>query len=171
MRLLYPKKIKYRKNHLIIPKNIKYNQTAIFGQFSVVSLETSRITPNQLEAVRIALRRKRRVKRNKKLRKGVFKEDSIFAVRHYYFRRIFPNIQLTKKPAEVRMGKGKGGHYRWIAYAPKNSIIFEYYSMGKFLLRAPCYNRLTKICKKFPGQTKIMAYNSAFNGGLVNKYL
>ncbi|WP_210360848.1 50S ribosomal protein L16, partial [Borreliella garinii] len=89
--MLSPKKVKYRKKQRgrLSGEAQKGNKIS-FGEYGLVSLETSFITARQIEAARIAMTRK--IKRGGRV-----------------WIRIFPDIPYTKKPAETRMGKGKGG--------------------------------------------------------------
>lgn len=103
---------------MFIPNNLKYNKqqkgrargvsknTLSFGTFGLQVNEPGRIKANQLEAARKTIRQS--LKRTGKL-----------------FLRIFPDIPVTKKPLEVRMGKGKGNVDHYIARVKKNQIIFE----------------------------------------------
>jgi large subunit ribosomal protein L16 len=105
--MLQPKKSKYRK----IQKG-KINGLATrgaslsFGSFGLKAIEPAWITSNQIEAARIAITR--HIKREGKL-----------------WIRLFPDKPMTKKPAEVRMGKGKGAPEFWVAVCKPGKIIFE----------------------------------------------
>lgn len=104
---LSPKRVKYRK---IQRGRVKGNATRgnniDFGDFALVSLEPFWLTNRQLEAARVALNRK--VKRGGKL-----------------WVRVFPDKPFTKKPAETRMGKGKGAPEYWVAVVKPGTILFE----------------------------------------------
>jgi len=104
---LSPKRVKYRK---IQRGRVKGNATRgnniDFGEFALVSLEPFWLTNRQLEAARVALNRK--VKRGGKL-----------------WVRVFPDKPFTKKPAETRMGKGKGAPEYWVAVVKPGTILFE----------------------------------------------
>lgn len=104
---LSPKRVKYRK---IQRGRVKGNATRgnniDFGDFALVSLEPFWLTNRQLEAARVALNRK--VKRGGKL-----------------WVRVFPDKPYTKKPAETRMGKGKGAPEYWVAVVKPGTILFE----------------------------------------------
>jgi large subunit ribosomal protein L16 len=105
--MLSPKKVKYRK----VQKG-KMRGTAqrggrlSFGQFGLQALECGYITAKQIEAARIAMTR--HVKRGGKM-----------------WIRIFPDKPITKKPAEVRMGKGKGAPEAWVAVIRPGRILYE----------------------------------------------
>jgi len=105
--MLMPKRTKYRR---IQKGRIKGNATRgtriNFGDFGIKALEPGRITSRQIEAARIAMtRRMKRVGR--------------------VWIRIFPDKAITKKPAETRMGKGKGSPEFWVAVVRPGRILFE----------------------------------------------
>ena len=104
---LSPKRVKYRK---VQRGRIKGNATRCndidFGEYALVSLEPFLLTNRQIEAARVALNRK--IKRGGKL-----------------WVRVFPDKPYTKKPAETRMGKGKGAPEYWVAVVKPGTIIFE----------------------------------------------
>ena len=104
---LSPKRVKYRK---VQRGRIKGNATRCndidFGEFALVALEPFLLTNRQIEAARVALNRK--IKRGGKL-----------------WVRVFPDKPYTKKPAETRMGKGKGAPEYWVAVVKPGTIIFE----------------------------------------------
>ncbi len=95
--MLQPKKTKFRKMHKMKSKGnaTRGNQIA-FGSFGLKSLQTAWITSRQIEAARVAVTRYMK------------REGQIWI-------RIFPDKPITKKPAEVRMGKGKGAPEYWVA--------------------------------------------------------
>lgn len=105
--MLMPKRTKHRKMH---KGRIKGNATrgaqVNFGDFGIKALEPGRITSRQIEAARIAMTRK--MKRVGKV-----------------YIRIFPDKPITTKPAEVRMGKGKGSLDHWVAVIRPGRILFE----------------------------------------------
>ena len=105
--MLMPKRTKYRKMQ---KGRIKGNATrgtrVNFGDFGIKALEPGRITSRQIEAARIAMTR--RMKRVGKV-----------------YIRIFPDKPITNKPAEVRMGKGKGSVEKWVAVIRPGRILFE----------------------------------------------
>ena len=104
---LSPKRVKYRK---IQRGRVKGSATRCnhidFGDFALVPLEPFWLTNRQLEAARVALNRK--VKRGGKL-----------------WIRVFPDKPYTKKPAETRMGKGKGAPEYWVAVVRPGTVLFE----------------------------------------------
>ena len=105
--MLSPKRIKYRKRQKGRVKGLAGRGHRIeFGDFGLKSLEPSWITSRQIEAARIALNR------------YMEREGKVWI-------RIFPDKPITKKPAEVRMGKGKGNPEFWAAVVEPGRIIFE----------------------------------------------
>ncbi|MFN8337625.1 MAG: 50S ribosomal protein L16 [Saprospiraceae bacterium] len=105
--MLQPKRTKYRKQHKMKTKGIAVKGSTIsFGSFALKSLEIGRITNRQLESARIALTRYMK------------REGKVWI-------RIFPDKPITKKPQEVRMGKGKGALDHWVAVVKPGLIMFE----------------------------------------------
>lgn len=105
--MLQPKKVKYRKQQKGRMKgNTKRGATISFGSFALKSLDTAWITDRQIEAARVALTRHMK------------REGNVWI-------RIFPDKSVTKKPAEVRMGKGKGNPELWVATVSPGRILFE----------------------------------------------
>jgi large subunit ribosomal protein L16 len=105
--MLQPKKTKFRKQHKMKAKgNATRGAEIAFGSFGLKSLETAWITGRQLEAARIALTR-------------YMKREGQSWIR------VFPDKPITKKPAEVRMGKGKGAPEYWVAVIKPGTIMFE----------------------------------------------
>src|SRR5512140_388671 len=105
--MLQPKKTKYRKQQKMVPRGTaqRGNQLA-FGSFGIKSMETCWITGRQIEAARQAVTRHMK------------REGQIWI-------RIFPDKPITKKPAEVRMGKGKGAPEGFVAPITPGRIIIE----------------------------------------------
>lgn len=105
--MLQPKRTKFRKKQKGRVKGIAQRGHSIaFGTFALKSMEPSWITSRQIEAARIALTR------------FMKREGKVWI-------RIFPDKPITKKPAEVRMGKGKGAPEYWVAIVKPGTIIFE----------------------------------------------
>lgn len=105
--MLQPKKTKHRKVHKgRIRGNAHRGSTIAFGSFGLKAMEPIWITDRQIEASRVALTRHMK------------REGSVWI-------RIFPDKQITKKPAEVRMGKGKGAPDHWAAVVKPGRILFE----------------------------------------------
>ncbi|MBI1305413.1 MAG: 50S ribosomal protein L16 [Bacteroidetes bacterium] len=105
--MLLPKRTKFRKKQKGRVKGLAQRGHRIeFGDFGLKSLESHWITSRQIEAARIALNRYMK------------REGKVWI-------RIFPDKPVTKKPAEVRMGKGKGSPEYWVAVVKPGTIIFE----------------------------------------------
>ncbi|MBC86443.1 MAG: 50S ribosomal protein L16 [Bdellovibrionaceae bacterium] len=105
--MLSPKKVKWRKQHRLNPSgNATRGREINFGDFALVATSPGRLTSRQIEASRIAISRS--VKRGGKM-----------------WIRIFPDRPITKKPAETRMGKGKGSLEYWVANIDPGRILFE----------------------------------------------
>ncbi len=105
--MLSPKKVKYRKQQRGRMKGTAQRGSSLnFGEFGLQALECGYITAKQIEAARIAMTR--HVKRGGKM-----------------WIRIFPDKSITKKPAEVRMGKGKGAPEAWVAKILPGRILYE----------------------------------------------
>jgi large subunit ribosomal protein L16 len=105
--MLSPKRVKYRKKQKGRVKGLAGRGHRIeFGDFGLKTLEPHWITSRQIEAARIALNRYMK------------REGKVWI-------RIFPDKPVTKKPAEVRMGKGKGSPEYWVAVVKPGTIMFE----------------------------------------------
>ena len=132
--MLQPKKSKYRKVQKGRIKGLAYKGATIaFGSFALKSLEPGRITSNQIEAARIAITRY--IKREGKL-----------------WIRVFPDKPITKKPAEVRMGKGKGAPEYWVALCKPGRILFELDGIELDMAK----KALTLGAQKLPMTTRII---------------
>lgn len=103
--MLFPKKTKYNKAHKGRARGTSKNVLS-FGDYGLRVKTPGRIRSNQIESARKAIRKS--IKRAGKL-----------------WIRVFPDIPVTKKPAEVRMGKGKGAVDHWVARVKKNQMLFE----------------------------------------------
>ncbi len=105
--MLQPKKVKHRKQQKGRMRGKAYRgSTLAFGDFGLKAEETGRLSSRQIEAARIAMTR--HVKRGGKV-----------------WIRIFPDKPITKKPAETRMGKGKGNPEEWVAVVKMGRILYE----------------------------------------------
>src|SRR6266480_7728540 len=105
--MLMPKRVKYRKAQRGRMKGIAVRgSTLAFGDFGLKALEPGWVTNRQIEAARVALTRS--LKRGGKV-----------------WIRIFPDKPVTKKPAETRMGKGKGNPEEWVAVVKPGCIMYE----------------------------------------------
>ena len=105
--MLMPKKIKFRKQHRGRRRGVALRGgTVAFGEYGLQALDAAWITARQIEAARVAMTR--HVKRGGKI-----------------WIRVFPDKPVTKKPAEVRMGKGKGAPEFWVAVVKPGRVLFE----------------------------------------------
>ena len=105
--MLSPKKVKWRRQHRGGYSGFAYRGSSLnFGDYALAVIQAGRITARQIEASRIAISRS--VKRGGNM-----------------WVRIFPDLPITKKPAEVRMGKGKGNPELWVAKVKPGRIVFE----------------------------------------------
>ena len=105
--MLMPKKVKHRKVQRGNRRGKAYRGSSLsFGDFGLKAMEPAWVTDRQIEAARVAINR--HVKRGAKL-----------------WIRIFPHKPVTKKPAETRMGKGKGAPDHWVAVVKPGKIMFE----------------------------------------------
>ena len=105
--MLQPKKVKHRKQQKGRMRGKAYRGVELaFGDFGLQSLEPIRLTSRQIEAARVAMTR--HVKRGGKV-----------------WIRVFPDKPITKKPAETRMGKGKGNPEEWVAVVKPGRILYE----------------------------------------------
>lgn len=133
--MLMPKKVKYRKqqkgrNRGKATRGVNLS----FGDFGLQVLETGFITTRQIEAGRIAMTRY--IKRGGKV-----------------WIRIFPDKPLTKKPAEVRMGKGKGSPEDWVAPVKLGRVLFEMEGVAPEIAK----KALTLAAHKLSLKTKIIS--------------
>jgi len=105
--MLMPSKVKYRKQQRGRMRGKAYRGGDVaFGQYGLLSLEPAWVTSRQLEAARVAITRS--IKRGGKM-----------------WIRVFPDKPVTKKPAETRMGKGKGAPETWVAVIKPGRVLFE----------------------------------------------
>ena len=105
--MLSPKRVKYRKQQKGRIKGLAHRGSEVsFGQFGIQSTQAGWLTSRQIEAGRVALTR--HIKRGGKV-----------------WIRIFPDKPITKKPAETRMGKGKGAPEAWVAVIKPGRVLFE----------------------------------------------
>jgi large subunit ribosomal protein L16 len=102
-----PKRIKHRKHHRGRREGLSKGNTQVnFGEYGLKALEPAWITNRQIEAARIAMTR--RIKRGGKV-----------------WINVFPHLPVTKKPAETRMGSGKGSPEWWVAVVKPGAVMFE----------------------------------------------
>ena len=105
--MLLPKKTKFRKHHRGRRRGVTKGQSTVhFGDYGIKALEAGWVTNRQIEAARIAMTRK--IKRGGKV-----------------WINIFPDKPVTQKPAETRMGSGKGSPEHWVAVVKPGRVMFE----------------------------------------------
>lgn len=115
--MLAPKRIKFRKQFKGKTRGIATRgNTVAFGEFGLMTLDPGWITSRQIEAARVAMTRE--MKRGGKV-----------------WIRIFPDKPVTKKPAETRMGKGKGNPEGWVAVVKPARVLFEVEGVPEVLAR------------------------------------
>ena len=115
--MLLPKKTKYRRVHRGRRRGVSRGQTEVqFGDFGLKALDNGWITNRQIEAARIAMTRK--IKRGGKV-----------------WINVFPDKPYTKKPAETRMGSGKGNPEGWVAVVKPGRVMFELAGVPEDLAR------------------------------------
>ncbi len=132
--MLMPKKTKYRKAHKgRIHGNAKGGSDLTFGEYGLKALEPERITARQIEAARRAITR--HMKRAGKL-----------------WIRIFPDVPVSKKPLEVRQGKGKGSVEYWAARVKPGRIMFELDGINEEIARGA----FERAAAKLPIKTKFV---------------
>jgi len=133
--MLMPAKVKYRKQQKGRMRGRAYRGCNLnFGDFALQALECGRITARQIEAARIAVTRF--VKRGGKV-----------------WIRIFPDKPVTKKPAETRMGKGKGNPEEWVAVIKPGRILYEMEGVSE----KDAKEALTLAAHKLPLKTKFVS--------------
>lgn len=141
--MLMPKRIKYRRHHRGRRRGLAYRGSSIdFGEFGLKALEPAWITNRQIEAARVALTR--HIKRGGKI-----------------WIRIFPDKPVTKKPAETRMGKGKGAPEFWVAVVKPGRILFEVEGVTAKMAE----EGLTLAATKLPIKTKFVSRSFASGEG------
>ena len=132
--MLQPARTKFRKAHKgRIHGNASRCDKLNFGAYGLKALQPERITSNQIEAARVALTR--HMKRTGKV-----------------WTRVFPNIPVSKKPTEVRMGKGKGAPEFWVCRVKPGRILFEVDGVNEIIAREALY----KASAKLPIKTKFI---------------
>ena len=133
--MLQPKKTKFRKMHKgRISGNAKGGFALNFGSYGLKSLEPSRVTARQIEAARRAMTR--HMKRAGRV-----------------WIRIFPDVPVSKKPTEVRMGKGKGSVEYWAAKVKRGRVMFEIDGVSIEVAR----EALSLAAAKLPVKCKIVS--------------
>ncbi len=141
--MLMPKRVKRRRVHRGRMKGVATKgNTVTYGEYGLVALECGWITSNQIESARIAMTRS--IKRGGKV-----------------FIKIFPHKSVTKKPAEVRMGSGKGAPEYWVAVVKPGRVMFELEGVSEDAAREAM--RLAQ--HKLPVKTKFVVKSELAEGG------
>lgn len=141
--MLMPKRVKHRRVHRGRMKGVATKgNTITYGSFGLVAQECGWITSNQIEAARIAMTRY--IKRGGKV-----------------YIKIFPHKSVTKKPAEVRMGSGKGSPEYWVAVVKPGRVLFEIAGVSEEAAR----EALRLASHKLPCKTKIVKKEETEIGG------
>ncbi len=132
--MLIPKRVKYRRQHRGRMKGqSKGGSTIVFGEFGLQALEPAWITSQQIEAARIAMTR--HIKRGGKV-----------------WIKIFPHKPVTEKPAETRMGSGKGSPEYWVAVVKPGRVLFELAGVSEEVAR----EAMRLAAHKLPIKTKFI---------------
>ena len=132
--MLAPKRVKYRKRMKGRTRGLAHRgNTVAFGHYGLMTLDPGWITSRQIEAARVALTR--HMKRGGKV-----------------WIRIFPDKPVTKKPAETRMGKGKGNPDHWVAVVKPGRIMFETEGVSEDVAR----RGLELASAKLPVRTRLI---------------
>jgi large subunit ribosomal protein L16 len=132
---MFPKKTKFRKFHKGRIHGLSTGGTTelLFGDFGIKALDPERLTARQIEAARRAIVRYLR------------KSGRMWI-------RVFPDIAVSQKPAEVRMGKGKGNPEFWVARVKPGRVLFEIEGIEE----AMAIEALTKASAKLPVRTRFI---------------
>ena len=140
--MLMPKRVKHRRVHRGRMKGVATKgNTITYGAYGLVSQECGWITSNQIEAARIAMTRS--IKRGGKV-----------------YIKIFPHKSVTKKPAEVRMGSGKGAPEYWVAVVKPGRVMFEIEGVTEEQAR----EAMRLAANKLPVKTKFVVRESEIGG-------
>jgi large subunit ribosomal protein L16 len=132
--VLVPRKVKHRKQHSPKRKGLAKGGTKVtFGEFGIQALEPAYVTNRQIESARIAITR--HIRRGGKV-----------------WINIFPDRPLTKKPAETRMGSGKGSPEHWVANVKPGRVLFEM----NFPNEAVAREALRRAIHKLPMKCRIV---------------
>ncbi len=145
--MLMPKRVKYRRVHRgrMKGKALRGN-TITYGEYALQALEPCWITANQIEAARRAMTRY--IKRGGKI-----------------WIKIFPNKPVTKKPAEVRMGSGKGAPEYWVGVVKPGRILFEMGGVAEDVAR----EAMRLAAHKLPIKTKFIVREDVAKEGEANE--
>ena len=133
--MLSPKRVKYRKTHRgRMTGKAQRGNTVVFGEYGIQTLEPCWVTDRQIEAARVALTRY--IKRGGKV-----------------WIKVFPDKAATKKPAETRMGSGKGAPGYWVAVVKPGRVLFEVAGVSEEMAR----EAMRLAAHKLPMKTKFIA--------------
>lgn len=144
--MLLPKKVKFRRPHRAaqqLKRKAKRGTKIVYGEYGLQALESSWITNRQIEAARIAMTRY--IKRGGKV-----------------WIMIFPHKALTKKPAETRMGSGKGSPEGWVAVVKSGRVMFEIAGIPEEV----AIEALRLASHKLPIKTKIIKKEKKIGGAI-----
>ena len=138
--MLMPRKVKHRKQHRgRLTGNTKGGSAVTFGQYGIQALEPGWITARQIEAARIAMTR--HIKRGGKV-----------------WINVFPDKPVTQKPAETRMGSGKGNPEHWVAVVRPGRVLFEL----SYPDEATARGALDRAIQKLPIKARIVKREEGF---------
>ena len=141
--MLQPKRVKYRKTHKGHRRGkAQAGNTVVFGDFALQALESAWVTNRQIEAARRAMIRY--IRRGGKV-----------------WIRIFPDKPVTKKPAETRMGGGKGSPDHWVAVVKPGRILFEMAGIGEEVAKGA----MRLASHKLPIDTKFVTKETVIAAG------
>ena len=105
--MFFPKKVKYKKSFLLVKKGLDNRTKNVnFGSFGIKAINSGFLKSSHVELIR------------RFISKNVKKIGKLWI-------RVYPNISVTRKPIETRMGKGKGSHAFWVFFVRKGRVIFE----------------------------------------------
>ena len=132
--MLQPKRVKYRRPHGIKYEGLsKGGNEVSFGEYGLQAVDGAWITSRQIESARIVISRYCK------------KEGKVYI-------RIFPHLAKTKKPAEVRMGSGKGSPEQWVAVVKQNRVMFEMAGLPEETMR----EALRLAAYKLPNKCRVI---------------
>ena len=138
--MLMPRKVKHRKTHRgRLTGNAKGGATISFGDYGIQALEPGWITARQIEAARIAMTR--HIKRGGKV-----------------WIKVFPHKPVTQKPAETRMGSGKGNPEKWVAVVRPGRVMFEL----SYPDEEVAHGALNRAIQKLPIKAKFVTRTESF---------
>ncbi len=138
--MLMPRKVKHRKQHRGRRTGAAKGGTAVtFGEYGIQALEPGWVTARQIEASRIAMTR--HIKRGGKV-----------------WINVFPDKPVTEKPAETRMGSGKGNPERWVAVVKPGRVLFELSYHDPVVAR----QALDRAIQKLPIKARIITRTEGF---------